>query len=638
MTTDLMSPESSPASQSKARVEPSRRRSEPSVQQIIASARAHQPQAPARGAWLLASVAAALFYASFTPLDWGPLAWIALVPLVLLIRLRQRTRWMYTAITVSASVSFVALLHWMRYGDPTMVPAMVALGVYCALYVPLWVAVSRVAVHRFSVPLMVAVPVVWTGLEFLRATFGTGFAWYFLSHTQYRWIELIQISDVTGAYGVSFLIALAAACAGSLVPPAVLGKLRLLPQKTTAAEGVVHATPPRQTIGVAVCVALLAATLVYGYFRRAQADFQAGPRVALIQGNFTTSVRDYDDPQHIFLTHHRLTGMAIEPRPGHAPPELVVWPESMYRAPLLVTTPGMSDEDLRRVAPEIPVEAWRSKGVAQALADLSQQYGAGFVVGLNTFVADERGLGRYNSAAFLRPDLGLTARYDKMHRVPFGEYLPLKDYLPWLHKLTPFSPTFGIQAGRAAAVFEYGGARLAPIICFEDTVPQLVRRIVKSTADPQTGQPVDCLVNVTNDGWFHGSNELEQHLITSVFRAVETRTPMVRAVNTGISAFIDGDGVVREPDLFLDGDNKGRDSMIDPETGEYRKQQSAVLIGNIPLDDRRSLYVTWGDWLGLACLFAAGLTLVGGLIPRRARSDGREEFVREAVTIAGEAR
>ena len=106
-------------------------------------------------------------------------------------------------------------------------------------------------------------------------------------------------------------------------------------------------------------------------------------------------------------------------------------------------------------------------------------------------------------------------------------------------------------------------------------------------------------------GWFHGSSELDQHLITAAFRCVENRTPMVRAVNTGVSAVIDGDGMIVEPDFFIDGDNKGRTSFVDPKTGRWNKSMNAVIIDTIPLDHRTSLYTKYGDWFAGACCFGA---------------------------------
>ncbi|HID20954.1 MAG TPA: apolipoprotein N-acyltransferase, partial [Planctomycetaceae bacterium] len=218
----------------------------------------------------------------------------------------------------------------------------------------------------------------------------------------------------------------------------------------------------------------------------------------------------------------------------------------------------------------------------------------------------------------------VRGRYDKRHRVIFGEYIPLQDWFPWLERLTPISGQFGIDAGAGPVVFSCESphtgrvVRLAPIICFEDTVPHLVRHIVRSAAD--SGQPVDVLVNLTNDGWFHGSSELDQHLITAIFRSVECRTPMVRAVNTGISAIIDGDGVVREPDVFIDGDADGteppRTSMRDPRTGRWYKQLNAALIDTVPLDTRKSFYVRHGDWFAAACCVATIAIGLMGIVLR----------------------
>ena len=273
--------------------------------------------------------------------------------------------------------------------------------------------------------------------------------------------------------------------------------------------------------------------------------------------------------------------------------------------------------------------AWNSSETPRALTEMSQQSGASLIIGIDTLEAQPKGYRHFNSAAFVRPEMGLVNRYDKVHRVLFGEYIPLRDSLPWLHRLTPFPADFGIDAGEATALFDTEDFRFAPIICFEDTVPHLVRNIVDAAGKPEQGnKPIDCLVNVTNDGWFHGSSELDQHLITALFRAVECRTPMVRAVNTGISAFIDGDGVVVEPDVFIDGDDKGRNSMRDPETGKWHKQLNAALVHNVPLDDRSSLYVRGGDWFAGTCCFFVVFVAMFGLVPRR-KSDNSDS---DAVT------
>jgi apolipoprotein N-acyltransferase len=372
---------------------------------------------------------------------------------------------------------------------------------------------------------------------------------------------------------------------------------------------------------VLAAAVLFAGVVGYGFLRRSEADFQPGPRVALVQGNFTTSLKhDPKEAGQIFNQHYQLTGKAVK-LGNH--PDLIIWPETMYRMPLLVADQNLSDDELEKLIPGLDPQRWKTRDAENGLTTLSEQAGAALIIGLDAAVADENGrVEHYNSAAFVEQSLGLTGRYDKLHRVIFGEYIPLREEIPWLQSLTPFSEGFGISAGKKAAVFQLGNYRLAPVICYEDTVPQLVRGIIKSAADKQ--QPVDCLVNLTNDGWFHGSSELDQHLITAQFRAVECRTPVLRAVNTGISAFINGDGQVVEPGVFFDGDGQNRDSMRDPKTGAYHKQLNAVLVHDIPLDNRQSLYVKHGDWFAGTCGLAAVCFLLGGLWPGRRKKSPAE--------------
>jgi apolipoprotein N-acyltransferase len=509
----------------------------------------------------------------------------------------------------------------MRLGDPSMYIAWGALAIYCALYFPVFVACCRVAVHRFSVPLTIAAPVVWVGLEYLRAFFFTGFSWYYLGHTQYRWVEMIQISDLTGAYGVSAVVAMVAALLAGLLPVSLLKKCRLVPQDGWQDDqGLIALSKPK--LQVVVCLALFSAALVYGFVRRSQADFQPGPKVALIQGNYTASLKhDPNEWSEIYRRHEFLTGQMVKYQP-----DIILWPETMFRWPLFVSPLGMSEQQLQAAAPQIPPGRWTDTSVQQALTDMSQKSGAAMILGLETYEAQVGDVGRYNSAVLVTPNFGITKRYDKLHLVPFGEYLPLKETLPFLQAFSPIPSEFSLKPGKQPVVFEYGGWNLAPIICFEDTVPYLVRQIVKnsSTAGPDKN-PVDCLVNLTNDGWFHGSSELDQHLITAAFRAVECRTPLIRAVNTGISAVIDGDGVVREPEIFFDGDNEGRDTLHNPKTGRWHKQLNAAVIDTVPLDSRRSLYVAYGDWFAMTCCSGTLFFALGGIVFRRKKSGTEAE-------------
>ncbi|MFN7802579.1 MAG: apolipoprotein N-acyltransferase, partial [Planctomycetaceae bacterium] len=276
----------------------------------------------------------------------------------------------------------------------------------------------------------------------------------------------------------------------------------------------------------------------------------------------------------------------------------IVWPETMFRWPLLETPPGLTDQELQKAHPREPISYYRDPNIRKRLSDLAQMARAGLIVGLSGKEMDLEEVRNYNSAVLVQPDGTIERRYDKLHRVVFGEYVPLADSLPWLTKLTPYPEGFGLKAGSGVVAYESGGYRFAPIICFEDTVPHLVRAVVDLTAqtDAGTRREIDFLVNLTNDGWFRGSSEHEQHLITAKFRCIETRTPMVRAVNTGVSAIIDGDGRVRERSPIT---------------------ANAVVTGHVPLDPRESLYTKTGDLFGGACLASCGLLTLVGLFVRR---------------------
>lgn len=581
------------------------------IEKIISKGRRTRP-----GGWrtfLLAMFTAILMWTAFTPVDAGPVAWLCLVPLLLLTQIRQRTHWMYRTVYVVSLIYWLATLQWMRLGDPSMYIALFALASYLACYWPLFLALTRVAVWRFGAPLFLAAPVVWTGLEYFRAYFVSGFSWYYLGHTQHNWIEIIQISDLVGAYGVSFVVVMANAAIIEAIPSGWIDKLKL--QRSD------EQTPKTQTlssrarwISVGTSVAVVLICLGYGTLRRNHSEFQAGPRVSLIQGNFVASLRpDTDQWGEIFRTHHYLTGLTVPYQP-----DVVIWPEAMFRYPMMVFDKSLTNEDLDDLHPMIRAEDWKNTGTQDKLSEIADKTDAALIIGVNVFEAKPGESLTFNSAAFVVPGEGVRQRYDKIHRVPFGEYIPFSEQVPLIQNLTPFRGDFGIDAGNSIRVFEHKDWRMLPIICFEDTVPQLVRGMVHAASKGEQNQ-IDVIVNVTNDGWFHGSSELDQHLITSSFRAIETRTPLVRAVNTGISAVIDGDGVIREPNYFIDldaqlADESPRTTLRDPQTGRFHRQLNCALVADVPLDDRTSFYVRFGDWFAGLCLVACVALMIQSLV------------------------
>ena len=574
--------------------------SDPSIKELIHSARSQAKHPKTIFVWVLPMLSAMLLWASFTPLDWGALGWVALVPLVLLVRNPQRMRKMYFSLYFAGLVNGLMMFQWMRLGDVSMYSAWIAWSILMGFYFPVFVSVSRVAVHRFRIPFVVTVPVVWVGLEYLRAYLITGCSWYYLGHTQYRWLEIIQISDLVGAYGVSFLLGVATAASVALLPATVFRKLKLTQELEANSASILYPGTFKKW-GIAFStLAVFGFVLGYGIVRRNQAEFQPGPRVALIQGNFASSVK-HDPGQQgaIFNMHRRLTGFSVRYQP-----DLIVWPETMYPYSLVNIDEKVSDKQIAEFTNGDPQQIKEfAKEVVSSLVDRSREAGADMIIGINSQTIVGEGVSRFNSALFVKPDLGIQKRYDKMHRVPFGEYLPLKETMPWLSSFSPYTGENDLSAGKEAVVFKSKKWRFAPVVCFEDTVPHLVRGIAnsyrKATND---GSKIDCFVNLTNDGWFQNSSEQDQHLITAAFRCVETRTPMVRAVNTGVSAFIDGDGAIVSPEHFIDEEGRTH-TFVDPKTGRWRKSLNAALVHTVPLDHRRSLYVEWGDWFAGSCLW-----------------------------------
>lgn len=618
----------------------------PEINQIIESGReTPTSKGSVKPVVLLAALTAVLLWLSFTPMEFSAVAWVALVPLSLLLRIELLPKFSYRFLGVVGFLWALATLQWMRLGHWTMYGALVALSFYVGLYFPAFVAISRRAV-RGGLPVWLAIPVVWTALEFLRAYLLTGFSWYYLGHSQYQWTSLVQISDITGAYGVSFLVALVGGSIVECVPTRLFIRLGLVESEADVRT----LTRTQQRRPVLMALSLVVCACLYGVSRAQPVTETEGPVVAAVQGNFTPELKhDPEKWMKMVNDHDLLTRTAASLQP-----ELIVLPETMFPVPDLVIGEGVTDEDLISILPmqgqatnkvlaEQELKRWHSGRARELLINRSQVSGTALLVGLLTEVAEDGKRSRYNSAAFISPEDGYLGRYDKAHRVIFGEYIPLRSVLPWLAKLTPFSAGFGIDAGTKPAVFEYKGTRFAPIICFEDTVPQLVRQTVLTNAD--TDAAPDVLINMTNDAWFRGSSELDQHLVAATFRCIETRRPMVRAVNAGISAFIDSSGRIRQPQHFwvLDEDSAGVigdfrevDSLIDPDTGKRYRQCSAVMCGQVPLDGRNTIYLQFGDWFAILCsVVTVGAVVVGRIRTSDAKRDSAsDETEPQAVAVA----
>jgi apolipoprotein N-acyltransferase len=532
-----------------------------------------------------------ILWTSFPPVEWRWLAWLALVPLFwLVVQPGPRIR-IYLGAWLGGLAFWLLCVRWVRLTDPTAWLAWLSMAVIFSFWWPGFLTLARFAVFRLKLPLMVAAPILWVGMEYIRAHLLTGFPWYYLGHSQFRFLTLIQIADTTSALGVSFLIALVNAWIVDLLSLPLLRPARGGSRLTS-----------RQTVRLWTVTLLLGGSLLYGAYRLSTAQFRAGPRLALLQTNFEQRYKTAGDPMVILEHIQNLIRHAISAEPR---PDLIVWPETAYPFGFITVDPATGPAELgsqvRRVGDRIVLADWMDKKekVDEHLHALTDSAGVPMLVGSLHYDHRPGGLGKYNAAILFEPAVRTVHSYNKIHLVPFGEYIPFVDALPWLKIFTPYRDGYvpSLTFGSEPLVLPLGPYRMAVAICFEDTVPHVIRRFFHEIPDGKP-QP-DLLINLSNDGWFHGSEELDMHLAVSVFRTIEHRVPLARAVNTGISALIDGNGEIRDT---------------------LPRQTESVLNVSVPLDDRTSNYTALGDWLGLSCLaITIGLVPMGYLRPRLSR-------------------
>ena len=568
----------------------------------------------------LAVIGAGLLWAALPPLDLWPLAWLAPVCWVLLIRRPQLPgRRPYWALWLAGFLFWMAAVHWVRLAHWTAYFGWVAASFYLALYIPVFVGLSRVAVHRFRVPVILAAPVVWTGLELARGHLLTGFTMASLGHTQYRWIDLIQLSDLAGAYGVGFVVMFVAACLGQMIRG----------QQTPAAVW-----------PVVPAAAIVGAALLYGYLRAPAEDSPPQTRIALIQGSVDTEIKfDPQKRQLVFEQYLLLSQEAVE-KSKPAGVDLIVWPETMFRDTLVTfdDVPPMPDAFDGTEKQFNDVFRAYANRVPDSMKWMALSLDASMILGVDRHHYGSEEM-RLNSAAFVERKGTVSDRYyyevsdryyDKIHLVMFGEYVPLVRHFPSLQRITPVR--FSVSHGSRWVVFELdNGLRIAPSICYETVIPHVIRRQVNSLKEQ--GTEPDVLVNLTNDGWFWGSSELDMHLACGVFRAVECRKPLLIAANTGISAWIDGSGRIikrgprrhKDPQLqtggALSAAQRQRRSLWSEQYGAWPKG-TATILAVAGRDGRNSPYLRYGDWPAGICLAACVLL---GLAAAWERIAGRSQ-------------
>jgi apolipoprotein N-acyltransferase len=436
-------------------------------------------------------------------------------------------------------VAHVGILYWIshvvvQYGHLPVymgIMVMLLLAAYLSLYTACF-AMGVVCLRRSGALLFLTAPLLWTILEFARSHLFTGFPWEDLAYSQYLYENIIQIADITGIYGISFVLVMTSAVLYNLLT------LRFH-EKYFLAE-------------IAILFAVIAAVYGYGQFRTAEIQESLQKKssfeVTLVQGNIDQNIKWNERYQmHTMNIYRSLSLRSILAENG-----LIVWPETA--APFYFDDP----HPLRGI-----------------VVDVARLSGQRLLFGSPGHVESGGKHFYRNSAHLLRPDGTVAGRYDKVHLVPYGEYVPLRQFFPFIGKIVAGTGDF--LPGRGFDPVESDGHRIGVLICYEAIFPESAREYKRKGAD--------LLVNMTNDAWFGTSSAPFQHLSMSVFRAVENRLFLVRAANTGISAIIDPTGkILSQTNLF----------------------ERTVLRGEVKYIDEKTFYAAYGDMFVYLC----GITLI----------------------------
>ncbi|MDH3328836.1 MAG: apolipoprotein N-acyltransferase [Desulfobulbaceae bacterium] len=484
---------------------------------------------------------------------WWPLLFVALVPLLAFISINRPGRSFFAGF-LAGFLFHVCLLYWIvivlgRYGGLPFwlsAAAMLLLSVYMGLYLGVFsgilslVAGKKKERENIAAKMILLAPVLWVGLDWLRGRLFTGFPWMDLGYGLYAQPLLIQSADIGGHHLVTFCIL--------LVNTLIMYLLHR--RKFTIRQADKFGT----RIAVTACL-LLTVLYIYSVFRYQQLGKiirgSEQETVAVVQGNIPQDEKwTPAGKQSTLDIYQKLSEKGA--RGDQA--GLVVWPETAL--------------------PFYPV----NDPLFFSVIKFAREQNIWLLTGAPYFTINGRfadtnpALQYFNSALLISPEGQVTDRYSKQHLVPFGEYVPLSSYLPFLEPLVVHVGNF--SPGSSNEPLRFGRIKAGVLICFESIFTELARQQVKAGAN--------LLVNLTNDAWYGRSSAPRQSFAMSVFRSVETRRSLIRAANTGISGFVDPRGRILEASPLF---------------------EPLVLTAAVPLVERKSIFTRFGFLFGPACLF-----------------------------------
>lgn len=488
--------------------------------------------------FLLPLTSALLITAAYPPFDLKILAWIGLAPLLYALR--------RTGFFAAAGLSFIygflfaiGVFGWaVKLSEISLLSFILWLFPF-SLYFLVFGVLYRLFSRNIGSWILLGAPALWVTLEYVRSNlFFLAWPWNLLGHSQYLCLPVIQIADIVGVYGISFLMVMANQVL-SLVP-----ELFLCRNRTTS-------NPPVKrhgwTIQLLLVILSLGIVLSYGWYRLGLPESNKRLRVALVQGNsIVVDNMPFTDQAAHLQVYEKLSRKAAKKKPS-----LIIWPAASLPAP--IATSIMVRHNVHQLARETTAYLLVGGSGFEKLKPIKEGYH-----------------GYANTEFLISPSGRPDGQYNKIRLVPFNEYLPLQGKIKWPRWITALEQSF--IPGKKFILFDMKGIKFGTPICWENMFPDVFRRFVKDGAN--------FMVSVTNEAYLGLTPGPYQTLAVNIFRAVENRIAIARANSTGVSAFIDPDGKIIERIQ----DTNGKDLFV-----------SGILVRELPLSNNKTFYTRYGD-------------------------------------------
>ncbi len=434
----------------------------------------------------LAVLSGVLLWLSFPGFSWFPLAWLALIPLMISIigatPLKAALLGFITGLTAYTGITYW-IVPTVHTATGSWVQALLCQGVlasYLAFFIALWAYLVRAvdikaSLLRFSF----FSAALWIAIEFLRTWLFGGFPWALLGYSQWKFLSLIQLAEYTGVYGISFLLVLVNT-----------SLLRLLTTKRALPFiALLFVVSSAAVVGKVLYIATTTAAPLY-------------IKVAVLQGN----IDQYKKFDKVYISDIVSGYTSIARQAARTRPDMIVWPET--------SVPGVLPRD---------------PGLYAWISSLSKETRSYNIVGS---IYNNGGQEYYNSSILFGSEGEIVGWHKKNHLVPFGEYIPFRKFLSPFFKI--FNEMGDLTRGTQPDLLPVKSVLISPVICSENFFGDLVRRFIRKGGE--------VIVSQTNDAWYLNTSAAQQHFIMNVFRAIENRRPVIAAGNTGVSGIIEPNG------------------------------------------------------------------------------------------------